>query len=46
MVLENSYKRIWEDGAREFAQWSRTPAPLPENVGIIPGTHMVAHNHL
>jgi hypothetical protein len=27
-------------GAREMAQWSRTPAALPEDLGSIPSTHV------
>jgi hypothetical protein len=29
-----------------MAQWLGSPAALPEDVGSIPSTHMVAHNHL
>jgi hypothetical protein len=32
-------------GARERAQRLRALAPLPEDLGQIPSTDMVAHNH-
>ena len=33
-------------GAGEIAQWLRAPAALPEDPGLIPSTHVVAHNCL
>jgi hypothetical protein len=32
--------------AGEMTQWLGTLSALPENLGSIPSTHMVAHNHL
>jgi hypothetical protein len=29
-----------------MAQWLRALALLPEDSGLIPSTHMMAHNHL
>jgi hypothetical protein len=33
-------------GTGEIAQWLRALGALPEGLGLIPSTHMVAHNHL
>lgn len=31
---------------KEVAPWLRALAALPEDLGSVPGTHMVAHKHL
>lgn len=33
-------------GAGGVAQWLRTLAVRPEDLGVIPNNHMVAHNYL
>ena len=33
-------------GAGEMAQWLRARIALPEDLGSVPSTHMVAHNGL
>jgi hypothetical protein len=33
-------------GAGEMAQWLRALASLPEDLGLIPSTHIRVHNHL
>jgi len=30
----------------EMAQWLRALVALPEDLGWVPNTHMVAHNHM
>jgi hypothetical protein len=32
------------DGAEEIAQWIRALAVLPEDLGLVPSTHMETHN--
>jgi hypothetical protein len=32
--------------AREMALWLRTLMTLPENMGLVPSTHMTPHNCL
>jgi hypothetical protein len=32
--------------AKEMAEWLRALAALPEDLGLIPSTHMVAYNCL
>jgi hypothetical protein len=39
-------KKKESKGARETAQWSRTLAVLPKDLGSIPRTHVAAHNCL
>ena len=41
----NGYKN-GEFGAGETAQWLRAVTPLPEDLGSISRTHMVAHNYM
>lgn len=33
-------------GAREIAQWLKASAAFKEDLGLVSGTHMVAHNCL
>ena len=44
MFLTNQIKKIHQAG--EMAQRLSALAALPEDPGLIPSTHMVAHNHL
>jgi hypothetical protein len=46
--MENKVEKLFKNlsGAGEVAQWLRTVAALPEVLSLIPGNHMVAHNHL
>lgn len=36
---------IGQEGARETAQWLRELAALGEDLGLVPSTHMMAHDH-
>jgi hypothetical protein len=36
----------WGRGVREMAQWLRALAALAKDLGLVPSTHRVAHNHL
>ena len=42
--MAGSPKTTWCPG--EMAQWLRRLVVLPEDLGLIPSTHVVAQNHL
>jgi hypothetical protein len=46
MYSEVHLKNTRFKGARELAQWLKTLAALPEDLGSVPSTHMVTHMYL
>jgi hypothetical protein len=38
--------RMCKDGAGPLAQGLRVVTAVAQDLGLVPGTHMVAHNHI
>lgn len=38
--------RMYKDGAGQTVQGLRVVTALAQDIGLVPGTHMVAYNHI